>query len=96
MRFQYSTRPPSQSSLPAVYSAVPRPHDGRMRVAPETLPTDGCHDLKSPADTAPKPPLFIRCFARSLLVRKDTPTPQQLRKLASAPRNPQVRSIGGK
>ena len=94
MRFQYSTRPPLN---PVYQPFIPRFHVHMTDVceSPGDVPTDGCDDLKSPADTAPQPPLFIRCFARSLLVRKDTPTPQQLRKLASPPRNPQVRSTGG-
>ena len=95
MRFQYSTRPPLN---PVYQPLIPRFYVHVMDVyeSPGHASAHCYDDLKSPADTAPQPPLFIRCFARSLLVRKDTPTPQQLRKLASAPRNPQVRSIGGK
>ena len=94
MRFQYSTRPP--------LNPVSQPFISRFSVhiadvceSPGDVPTDGSDDLKSPADTASQRHLFIRRFARSLLVSKGTPIPRQIRRLASPPRNPQVRSTGG-
>ena len=95
MRFQYSTRPPLNPVSQPFISRVSGPV-ADLCASPGDRPTDGCDDLKPPAATPSKCHLFIRCFARSLLVRKATPTPQQLRELASPSRNPQVRSTGGK
>ena len=51
------------------------------------------------ADNSPGfqvPQAFSRRLSPPLLARRDGHSPQQLRKPASPPRNPQVRGIGGK
>ena len=66
-----------------------------LRPNSSTQSSDCYDDMKPPAYTASGRHLFSGCFARSLLVRKDAPSPQQLGKIASPSRNPQVRSKGG-
>ena len=94
MRVQYSTHPPlnpvSQPFISRFYVDVVDAYE-----SPGDAPTDGYDDLKPPAYTASGHRHFSGCSSRPLLERKDAPNSQQLRKLASPSRNPQVRSTGG-
>ena len=95
MRVQYSTPPPlnpvSQPFISRFYVNVADVYE-----SPGDTPTDGYYDLKPTTYTPSGHHLFSRCFSRSFLVRKDALSLQQLRKLASPSRNPQVSGIGGK
>ena len=94
MLFQYSTPPPlnpvSQPFISRFYVNVADVYE-----PPGDTPTDGYHDLKPTTYTPSGHYLFSRYFSPSLLVRKDALSLQQLRKLASPSRNPQVSGIGG-
>ena len=94
MRVQYSTHP-SQNPVSQPFISPFYVHVADVYESPGDAPTDGYDDLKQPAYTASGHHLFSRCFSRSLLVRKDALSLQQLRKLASPSRNPQVPGIGG-
>ena len=61
--------------------------------------TQSVYHLDLTADNSPGfqlPQPFSRRLSPPLLARRDGHSPQQLRKLAAPPRNPQVRGIGGK
>ncbi len=94
MRVQYSTppslNPVSQPFISRFYVDVVDVYE-----PPGDASTDGRDDLKPPAPTASGHLHFSGCFSHSLLESKNAPNPQQLRKLASLSRNPQVRSTGG-
>ena len=94
MPFQYSTlslpNPVSQPLISRFYVHHDTPYESLG-----DAPTDGYDDLKPSARTASGHRHFSGCFSRSLLERKDASNSQQLRKLASPSRNPQVRSTGG-
>ena len=94
MRVQYSTHTP----LNPVFQPFISPfyvHVADIYESPGDTPTDGYDGLKPPAYTTSGHRHFSGCLPRSLLVRKDALSLQQLLKLASPSRNPQVPGIGG-
>ena len=94
MRVQCSTLSPQNPVSQPLISRFYVHHDTPYESLGDA-PTDGYDDLKPPAHTASGHRHVSGCLSRSLLERKVAPNSQQLRKLASLSRNPQVRSTGG-